>query len=215
MTTVPLYDTLGPDIATFICNHAETEAVGCSAAVLKTMLDAISNCRTIKAVIVWGLEEDMLPTAPLQSTCQVMTLQQLAALGAQNVKPHIPPEPENLAMICYTSGTTGVPKGAKMTHRGLVANAAGNVALIPDLVPGHRHLSYLPLAHIYERINLTVAMYLGTEYGFYHGDILTILDDIAELKPTLFSSVPRLFNRIYDKVCETRWRTVSVESVIR
>jgi len=92
-----------------------------------------------------------------------------------------------------------VPKGAKLTHRGTVANVAGNVIVIDDPSPGHRHLSYLPLAHIYERMNLTTAAYMGTGVGFYHGDVLSIMDDITELKPTLFVSVPRLYNRIQDK----------------
>lgn len=200
MVTVPLYDTLGPDVVSYICNHAETEAVGCHASSLKTMLESLSKCKTVKVLIVWDLEEDHIPTTPVDSPCQVLTLRQLSALGAQNLRPHVPPKAEDLALICYTSGTTGVPKGARLVHKGLVANAAGNVVLIPDAVPGHRHLSYLPLAHIYERLNLTLSTFLGTRYGFYHGDVLTILDDIAELKPTIFSSVPRLFNRIYDKV---------------
>ena len=200
MVTVPLYDTLGPDVASFICNHAEIQAIGCSATSVKTLLDTLSRCPSIALMVVWGTEESQLPAAPPDSSCQILTMQQLIALGTQNLRPPIPPRSTDVATLCYTSGTTGVPKGAKILHRGLIANAAGNVALVPNVSQGHRHLSYLPLAHIYERINLTVATHLGTAYGFYHGDILTILEDVAELKPTTFASVPRLFNRIYDRV---------------
>ncbi len=64
---------------------------------------------------------------------------------------------------------------------------------------GDRHISYLPLAHIYERNTLTTAIRGGVSVGFYRGNILELLDDVAELKPTVFTSVPRLYNRIYDK----------------
>jgi long-subunit acyl-CoA synthetase (AMP-forming) len=57
----------------------------------------------------------------------------------------------------------------------------------------------LPLAHIYERNTLTTAIRAGVCVGFYRGNVLELLDDVAELKPTVFTSVPRLYNRIYDK----------------
>jgi long-chain acyl-CoA synthetase len=62
------------------------------------------------------------------------------------------------------------------------------------------HISYLPLAHIFERCIQTTIVYFGGSIGLYQGDTLKLLDDVAELKPTLFISVPRLYNRIYDKV---------------
>ena len=64
---------------------------------------------------------------------------------------------------------------------------------------GDRHISYLPLAHIYERIMAVTAIHCGCSIGFYRGDVLQLLDDVAELQPTIFLSVPRLYNRIYDK----------------
>lgn len=62
------------------------------------------------------------------------------------------------------------------------------------------YLSYLPLAHVFERIVFVVMMVLGAQIGFYQGDVMKLMDDLAALKPTIFVSVPRLFNRIYDKV---------------
>ena len=69
---------------------------------------------------------------------------------------------------------------------------------------GDRHISYLPLAHIYERNTLTTAIRAGVAVGFYRGNVLELLDDVAELKPTVFTSVPRLYNRIYDKARDVR-----------
>ena len=65
--------------------------------------------------------------------------------------------------------------------------------------PGDVHISYLPLAHIYERINVVNATHGGAAIWFYSGDVQRLLDDIMVLRPTVFCSVPRLWNRIYDK----------------
>jgi len=104
--------------------------------------------------------------------------------------------------ICYTSGTTGVPKGVVLTHANLVANAAG-IHGYAEILPSDVYLSYLPLAHIYERVNQLVLLVSGAGIGFYGGDVLKIVDDIQALRPTIFASVPRLWNRIYDRVTAT------------
>ncbi|GMH39572.1 hypothetical protein BSKO_07470 [Bryopsis sp. KO-2023] len=205
MISVPLYDTLGSDAVQYICSHAEVEAVGCSAAVLRTMLQCLQDCPTIRLLIVWGLDESQLPVPPSGSSCRILSLRQVEMFGQEHTVSHIPPQPSDLATICYTSGTTGVPKGAMLTHANLISNSAGNCWLLDtinmkDFGPGHRHISYLPLAHIYERVNLVTCTHEGVAVGFYHGDVQELLDDIMELRPTIFCSVPRLWNRIYDKV---------------
>ncbi|KAF0708408.1 hypothetical protein As57867_006345, partial [Aphanomyces stellatus] len=130
----------------------------------------------------------------------LITLEELEGVPDATV-PESPPTPSDLATICYTSGTEGDPKGAMLTHRNLVTTSLAltrRVAVTKDLV----YLSYLPLAHIMERINFCNGIRVGLSAGFYQGDILLLLDDIAEIKPHIFISVPRLFNRIYDKVMQ-------------
>lgn len=204
MTTVPLYDTLGPDVLEYIVNHADVAAVGVAHALLPKLLEALPQCPTLKLIIVYGGGmQARLPDLPLKSksTCKIVSLDRLRAIGQRNPKPHRPPSPSDVALINYTSGTTGVPKGAVITHGNIIANAAGAAALLRTLFqPGDRHISYLPLAHIYERFNVTVQTHFCGAIGFYRGDVLQLLEDIQELKPNLFASVPRLWNRIYDKV---------------
>jgi long-chain acyl-CoA synthetase len=89
-------------------------------------------------------------------------------------------------------------QGAMLTHYSLVASAAGSTTTT-KFFPSDVHISYLPLAHIYERMNMLVALHHGVGVGFYQGDVLKLMDDIEALKPTVFFSVPRLYNRIYDK----------------
>mmetsp|Transcript_11365 Transcript_11365/g.28825 ORF Transcript_11365/g.28825 Transcript_11365/m.28825 type:complete len:526 (+) Transcript_11365:576-2153(+) len=199
MVPVPLYDTLGPEAVEFICDHAEISVVFCSGAVLKNLLASIQNNKEVKLVVVFGLgsagEEKHFPSG---GHFKVIKFQDLLRLGKTNPKPHVPPRPSQLCKICYTSGTTGVPKGVMLTHSNIVSNVAGMVTA--PVYCGDIHISYLPLAHIYEHTIFCQLTQNGVSIGFYSGDVLKLLDDIAELKPTIFISVPRLWNRIFDKI---------------
>ncbi|PNW74853.1 hypothetical protein CHLRE_12g507400v5 [Chlamydomonas reinhardtii] len=200
MVSVPLYDTLGPDAVEFIANHAELAAVGVSAAVLPTMLTVLHRCPTVRLLVVWGASGP-LPDPPAgASHCRLMTLEAVEGLGRRHPRAHLPPKPSDIATLCYTSGTTGTPKGAVLTHGNLISNAAGTATLLTESSPGDRHLSYLPLAHIYERVNIVLLTYLGAAVGFYSGNVQELLEDVTVLKPQIFASVPRLWNRIYDRV---------------
>jgi long-chain acyl-CoA synthetase len=199
--SVPLYDTLGPDAVRFISNHAELAAVCVSAACLPTMLDCLGDCPSVKLLVVYGLGGATPPTAPATARqgCKIVTFEQLVDAGKRRPAAPVPPNEHEMATICYTSGTTGDPKGVMLTHLNLVSNAAAYADDL-DLGPRDTHVSYLPLAHIYERVTMLVCLFRGAKAGFFRGDVLGLLDDIAELKPTVFCSVPRLWNRIYDKV---------------
>ncbi|MEW5299708.1 MAG: hypothetical protein WDW36_002698 [Sanguina aurantia] len=203
MVSVPLYDTLGPDAVEYICNHADLAAVGCSAQVLPILLSCISRCPSVKLLVVFGLNGGKLPELPADSPLRLVTLDQVEALGRRHTRAHMPPKPSDVATICYTSGTTGVPKGAVLTHTNMISNSAAICSILVEWTPGDRHICYLPLAHIYERINLVSCIFTGTSIGFYSGNVQELLDDVMALRPHLFCSVPRLWNRIYDRVMAT------------
>ncbi|CAK4212432.1 unnamed protein product [Aphanomyces euteiches] len=136
-----------------------------------------------------------------------MTLEELEKVPNATVPPS-PPKSSDLSTICYTSGTTGDPKGAILTHR----NCTTAAMLLSERAKCHKdmvYISYLPLPHVMERAVATVVAYLGASMGFYQGDVQFLMDDMAELKPHLyilslcrFVSVPRLFNRVYDKIIQ-------------
>jgi len=201
VVSVPLYDTLGPDAVKFICNHAELVAVACSIATLPMMLECLPECGTVKLIIAYGGRgAGSTPRSlPRVASVRLVSYEECLELGAKNPVPPTPPAPNSLATICYTSGTTGEPKGVMLTHRNLISNAAA-YAYDLDISPADCHISYLPLAHIYERVTMLVVLFNGASVGFFRGDVLGLLDDIAALQPTIFCSVPRLLNRIYDKV---------------
>ena len=194
MTCVPLYDTLGPDTVEYIANHAELSAICCGVHTLDKLLGVLPKCPTVKVVVVFDTTrpQQRLPCADNLGGCVVRTIDRVQDLGQRKPLSHRPPSPSDIALINYTSGTTGLPKGAVLTHRALVANCAGSSMIVSGVLqslPEIRHISYLPLAHVYERFNVTLLTYHGGAIGFYRGDVLTLLEDVEALRPTTFASV--------------------------
>jgi long-chain acyl-CoA synthetase len=132
--SVPLYDTLGASAVKYIINHAEITALFCSQDKLHNLLLQLSELPSIRLIVVVGGTENSLPSVPSQLGIHLIPYSRLEAQGLADTQPFVPPQPHDVATICYTSGTTGVPKGAMLTHKNLVASAAGSSASI-DLVP--------------------------------------------------------------------------------
>ncbi|KAK2192639.1 hypothetical protein NP493_27g03000 [Ridgeia piscesae] len=210
MVLVPLYDTLGPDTCTFIINQASINLVVCDTTerVIK-LLEHRSETPELRIVVcVEPLTSELTQLAE-EVNVDVITFDDLNELGQEH---HHMPKPciaSDLCMVCYTSGTTGGPKGAMITHRNLIGAVAGialhlgSIEFSSDDV----YLSYLPLAHVYEKVNQAFLYSQGCQVGFYQGDMRALKDDLVELKPTIFTTVPRLLNRVYDKVISVASKT--------
>uniref|UniRef100_A0A7N6AQ51 Long-chain-fatty-acid--CoA ligase n=1 Tax=Anabas testudineus TaxID=64144 RepID=A0A7N6AQ51_ANATE len=123
----------------------------------------------------------------------IVLMKDVEALGKSNLQKPIPPKPEDLSIICFTSGTTGNPKGAMLTHE----NVVSDTSVVPSTEDVS--ISFLPLAHMFERVVQTVVYGAGARVGFFQGDIRLLPDDMKTLQPTIFPVVPRLLNRVYDK----------------
>jgi len=197
--SVPLYDTLGPDAVKYIINHADISAVFCVQEALKIMLSFLSELPSLRLIVVVGAAEDHIPSLPSKAGIEIISYSKLLDQGHSNLQPFRPPMPEDIATFCYTSGTTGTPKGAVLSHENLIASSGG-ATLSVKLYPTDVYISYLPLAHIYERANCVGLTYSGVAIGFYQGDSMKLMDDLVALRPTIFASVPRLYNRIYSGI---------------
>ncbi|KFZ47898.1 Long-chain-fatty-acid--CoA ligase 5 [Antrostomus carolinensis] len=206
MVAVPLYDTLGPDAIIYIVKKADISIVICDKPEkAQTLLENCEQEKTpcLKTIIVMDLFDKELKDRGAKVGVEILALQEVEELGRNNIREPVPPKPEDLCIICFTSGTTGNPKGAMLTHENVVANAAAflrSTENTVELTSSDITMSYLPLAHMFERVVQTVVYSCGAKVGFFQGDIKLLTDDMKNLKPTLFPVVPRLLNRIYDKI---------------
>eukprot|EP00668_Euglena_longa_P046571 GGOE01062256.1.p1 GENE.GGOE01062256.1~~GGOE01062256.1.p1 ORF type:complete len:741 (-),score=266.28 GGOE01062256.1:578-2605(-) len=198
--TVPMYDTLGPDTVEMIFNETELTTAVAFPQGVKQLLLCVGKCPSFKNLVyvdeLSGEQKAQLRAAGIT----VYSFAEVEAAGRQKPAAAQPPKRDDLATFCYTSGTTGKSKGALLTHRNIISVVESVRQLGMKLGPKDRHLSYLPLAHVFERACLHMQLYAGARVGFYQGDTLRLLDDLATLRPTYFPSVPRLMNRVHDKV---------------
>eukprot|EP01138_Halocafeteria_seosinensis_P003925 gb/GECG01004013.1/.p1 GENE.gb/GECG01004013.1/~~gb/GECG01004013.1/.p1 ORF type:complete len:716 (+),score=77.44 gb/GECG01004013.1/:1-2148(+) len=166
-----------------------------------------SNKALVHGILNWKQLQQIRSTMNVNATdseraVQVTTMSEVHQLGQHQTLPHNPPNSNDLATVCYTSGTTGNPKGVMLTHGNFCAALAGATAAGVEIYPSDIHLSYLPLAHVFERLVQLLLVYNASAIGFFQGDVNKLVEDLQELRPTIFPSVPRLYNRIYDKVIQ-------------
>ncbi|KAH9101956.1 hypothetical protein LEN26_015611 [Aphanomyces euteiches] len=136
---------------------------------------------------------------------KLWTLFELEAIGAKHLAPPLPARNSDTSFLMYTSGTTGDPKGVKITHNNILVCIMGiegrlNRGKSSGLFqPNATHLSYLPLPHIFEQLVHAIMISNAAGIGFFQGDTRKLMKDLKTLRPTIFSTVPRLLNRMYDK----------------
>lgn len=203
MVIIPLYDTLGLYARTFIINQAEINTIICDTEEkVITLLNESSKTTTLKQIIVFHPVSEDAKGRAKNCGVQLLLLKDVEEAGKDNSVESNPPKPTDLAVVCYTSGTTGNPKGVMLTHGQIVANVSAVIYQLGEQAPNSSDimLSFLPLAHMFERCCEVGIFIGGGRIGFYMGDIRKLSDDMEALKPTVLPVVPRLLNRIYDKV---------------
>lgn len=189
---VPIYPTITDEDYNYILNHAEVKYIFVSSAELYERIAKIAeNVPTVKAVYTFDQVAGAKHWSEVKKAGEGGDLKQVEALKA-NVKT------EDLFTIIYTSGTTGFPKGVMLSHRNVASNVEASDKRVP-CSPGDNALSFLPLCHIYERMLTYMMMYRSISIH-YAESMETIADNLKEIKPQVFSSVPRLLEKVYDKI---------------
>ncbi|MFT5963470.1 MAG: long-chain acyl-CoA synthetase [Flavobacterium sp.] len=192
--TIPIYPTISEDDYEYVLNHSgsiycfvsdvevlnKVNSIRHKVPNLKEVysFNTIEGCENWNELLILGLDPSN---------------QNEVESRKNNVKS------EELATIIYTSGTTGRPKGVMLSHKNIVSNVLDSASRIP-FEPGEtRALSFLPICHIFERMILYLYQYYGV--SIYFGEAIDkISDNLKEVKPTVITAVPRLLEKVYDKI---------------
>lgn len=191
---VPIYPTISSDDYAYIMNHAEVKFCFVSdSEVLDKVREIQSSCPTIENVFSFDTIEGCDTFESLLS--EKPTKGQLKEIEAH--KKAI--DEADLATIIYTSGTTGRPKGVMLSHQNIVSNVIASQKRLPLTYGNAKALSFLPICHIYERMLLYLYIYSGAKIYFAES-LETIGDNLKEIQPSMMTAVPRLLEKLYDKI---------------
>jgi long-chain acyl-CoA synthetase len=192
--TVPIYPTISAEDYEYILNHSEASFCFVSdEIVLQKLLSIKKNVPLLKDIYSFDAINDCKNWNEVLSLGDDTSNQDVVEDRKNNVKP------EELATIIYTSGTTGKPKGVMLSHHNIVSNVLDSSPRIPFEEGTSRALSFLPICHIFERVILYIYQYYSVAIYFAES-IEKLSDNIKEVKPTVFSVVPRLLEKVYDKI---------------
>ena len=214
MVFVPLYNTLGDEAMRFIVDQAELSVV---------ILDHVKSLNTfvkdvvgteegknLKFIVMFDVNgvDEQLTQKLSESRIKIFSMDEIVNSGVSNPRELVLPTENDIAVINYTSGTTGHPKGVLLTHKNMYASATGCKFQIPKKVSFRQSdvwFSYLPLPHVFERLVQIAIIEEGASIGFItNGDIRHMASDLSILKPTLFGGVPKVYQRFYDKLMAAR-----------
>ncbi|XP_031115997.1 long chain acyl-CoA synthetase 9, chloroplastic [Ipomoea triloba] len=210
VTVVTIYASLGEEALCYSLNETEVTTVICGQKELKKLVDISGQLDTVKRIVVMENEiQSNASTATGYSSWTISSFSDVEKLGRENpVEPDLPLAAD-VAVIMYTSGSTGLPKGVIMTHRNVLATASAVMTIVPDLGSKDVYLAYLPLAHILELAAENFIPTIGGSIGY--GSPLTLTDtsnkiktgtkgDASLLRPTLLAAVPAILDRVRDGV---------------
>ena len=194
--TVPIYPTISEEDYEYILNHSESSYCFVSDEEVLGKVNSIKkNVPKLKEVYSFNEIEGCKNWNELLQLGDDNSNQNEVENRKENVKP------EELATIIYTSGTTGKPKGVMLSHHNIVSNVLDSSPRIPFEEGTSRALSFLPICHIFERVILYIYQYYSVSIYFAES-IDKLSENIAEVKPTVFSVVPRLLEKVYDRIIE-------------
>ncbi|KAK0395254.1 hypothetical protein QR680_001186 [Steinernema hermaphroditum] len=209
IVVVPLYDTLGAESASFIVRQTDISVIIVdNVEKIKKLASSKTDHPTLRHIIVIdnkGIDDEIREKAK-EAGIEITSFKDALLEGRLSPQKFTPPKADDTYLICYTSGTTGNPKGVVLSHRNLIANLAGFFRMLDSFKSFGAFetsdclISYLPLSHMFEQMCHWASMSSGSSIGYFRGSVQGLTSDLKELKPTIFPVVPRLLNRMYDGI---------------
>ena len=191
---VPLYPTIAAEDYKYILNHSECQYCFVSDQEVYNKLKSIQKeVETLKEVYCFDTLKGCKHWSELLTAGAALDNQAAVEEAKKAVKP------EDLATIIYTSGTTGVPKGVMLSHNNVTTNVIASSNRLPLEAGKATALSFLPLCHIFERVILYFYIYHSITIYFAES-LETISDNLKEVQPDMMTAVPRLLEKVYDKI---------------
>ncbi|MBT7424490.1 MAG: long-chain fatty acid--CoA ligase [Flavobacterium sp.] len=190
---VPIYPTISKEDYEYVLNHSE--AIYCFASDISIVekLNKIKGNTSLKEIYTFDDIADEKSWKDLLNLGEDTSNQEEVEARKDAVKS------EDLATLIYTSGTTGRPKGVMLSHSNIVSNVLTSEESVPLAKGNDKALSFLPVCHIFERMILYLYQYCGVEIYFAEG-IEKLVENAQEVKPQVMTAVPRLYEKIYDKI---------------
>ena len=189
---VPIYPTISEEEYEYVLNHSESIYCFVSDEEVLTKVNAIkANVPTLKEVYSFDAINGCKSWEEVKE--EDKTLQPEVEKLKDAVKE------DDLATLIYTSGTTGRPKGVMLSHKNVVSNAVNSASRFPIILGQSKALSFLPVCHIYERMLMYLYQYTGVSIYFAES-LDTISENLKEVQPEVMTAVPRLLEKVYDKI---------------
>ena len=190
---VPIYPTISKEDYQYILTHSEAVYCFVSDAEVLEKINKIKQNTNLKGVFTF---DDI---AGEKSWKEVLNLGEDTGNQAEVEDRKKKVQPEDLATLIYTSGTTGKPKGVMLSHNNIVTNVLASEKIVPLAYGKDKALSFLPVCHIFERMILYLYQYCGVHIHFAES-IEKLSENAQEVKPQVMTAVPRLYEKIYDKI---------------
>ncbi|WFD26805.1 long-chain-fatty-acid--CoA ligase [Malassezia nana] len=208
---VGLYDNFDAAGSVYILQHSQSRVLVCPSQYIPLVLRNADKLPALKVIVIVDQpepqnlmlgemrKEQLIREWASMHDIHVFRYDDVVAEGYKNMRPHmVDNDPEALALLCYTSGTTGLPKAARVLNRNAGSAMEGLRWVVND--QEMVSISYLPLAHILERGWEMFVICMGGSVGYFSGKIDRLPEDMQILKPTMLPSVPRVLNRIAGQI---------------
>jgi long-chain acyl-CoA synthetase len=194
---VPIYPNIAREEYEFILKDSGTSLIFCSNHRLYELLRPVAEkLAAIREMYVFDAVPGAKSWSELVSTGKEVLQQEELLSQLKDFRAAV--QPTDLAVLIYTSGTTGPPKGVMLSHRNLVTNCITSGEILGN-TPHDRALSFLPLCHIYERTVVNLYIHSGTSI-YYAENLDQISQNLREVQPQIFSAVPRIIEKIYERI---------------